>query len=153
MATRFLRQREDRRSVVRARIRGAPSSNAVGRTKDPYADEAIVRTARLVHSLRRRRNKLLGGELFSDTAWDLLLYLYVAGSEGDATGALDACAGTAAPQTTALRWLQRLEEAGLLVRDADPNDARRDHVRLTPTAARAMRDILEELRSGLGIGS
>jgi len=153
MATRFQRQREDRRGAIRARFRGPPGLTAVGRVKDPYADEAIVQTARLVHSLRRRRNKLLGAELFSDTAWDLLLYLYVAGSEGDATGALDACAGTAAPQTTALRWIQRLEEAQMLVRDVDPTDARRDHVRLTPKAAHAMRNILEELRNGLGIVS
>ena len=138
---------------MRVRLRGASGLNAMARMKDPYADEAIVRTARLVHSLRRRRNKLLGADLFSDTAWDLLLYLYVAGSEGDATGSLDACAGTAAPQTTALRWIQRLQEAQLLVRDVDPTDARRDHVRLTPRAARAMRKILEELRRGLGIGS
>ena len=151
MATRFQKQREERRGAFRGRMRHAPGLNAVGKMKDPYGKGAIVQTARLIHSLRRRRNKLLGADLFSDTAWDLLLYLYVAGSEGEATGVLDACAGTAAPQTTALRWTQRLEDAGLVLRVADPTDARRDHVRLTPKAARAMRKILEELRRGLGI--
>ena len=120
--------------------------------KHPYADEGIVAIARHVHALRRRRDRLFGSELFSDTAWDLLLHLYVAGSKGETIGVLDACAGTAAPQTTALRWIQRLEDAGMVLREADPSDARRDHVRLSAKAARSMRDLLKRLRDGCASG-
>ena len=45
-----------------------------------------------------------------------------------------ACIGAAVPTTTALRWLALLEERGLIVREADPTDARRIFVRLSADA-------------------
>ncbi len=43
----------------------------------------------------------------------------------------DACVGAGAPDTTALRRIRCLEEAGLLVRSRDPGDARRALLRLS----------------------
>jgi DNA-binding MarR family transcriptional regulator len=49
-----------------------------------------------------------------------------------------ACIGSAVPATTALRWISILERQGLLMREADPGDARRVYVRLSPRGYEAM---------------
>jgi len=43
----------------------------------------------------------------------------------------DACLGSGAPGTTALRRIRWLEQAGILVRSRDPGDARRALLRLS----------------------
>ena len=42
----------------------------------------------------------------------------------------DACPGSGAPDTTALRRIRSLEQAGILVRSQDPQDGRRSLLRL-----------------------
>jgi DNA-binding MarR family transcriptional regulator len=99
--------------------------------------------ARHMYDLRRRRDLRFGADLFSEPAWDLLLYLYIAGNGRGAICVSDACYGAAAPLTTALRWLRQLEETGLIVREDDPADARRVYVRLSAKAAKKMRKLLK----------
>lgn len=108
--------------------------------------EASVRLARCLYQLRRSRNLHFRAELFAEPAWDLLLYLYVRTREGRATCISAATCGASAPQTTALRWINRLEEEGLIAREGDRHDARRSHVRLTRPAMVAMQKLLRELR-------
>lgn len=108
--------------------------------------EASVRLARCLYQLRRSRDLHLDEELFAEPAWDLLLYLYVRTREGRATCVSAATRGAAAPQTTALRWINRLEEEGLIAREGDRHDARRSHVQLTRPAMVAMQKLLRDLR-------
>jgi DNA-binding MarR family transcriptional regulator len=115
---------------------------------DPFADAAAAAKARQVFELRRRRETLLGSDLFSDPAWDLLLYLFIAGSEGHSASVADACAAASVPSTTGLRWARQLEEAGLVMREEDPADARRWHLRLSGAAARRLQRLLEGASSG-----
>ncbi|HET9629256.1 MAG TPA: MarR family transcriptional regulator [Novosphingobium sp.] len=85
---------------------------------------------------RRRRSRILFFEesLFGEPAWDLLLDLFIAAKERKRVPVTSACIGSAVPTTTALRWLSLLEERGLVVREADPADARRIFVRLSTEA-------------------
>jgi hypothetical protein len=77
-----------------------------------------------IHSLllaRRARDGLLGKDLFSDPAWDLLLELYAAKLGGRAMTLPDLALATETPPSTAARWLSALNERGLTMSSAGPS--------------------------------
>lgn len=88
--------------------------------------------ARQAYQHRRSRNLIFGNDdLFGEPAWDILLDLFIAAKERRRISVTSACIGAAVPPTTALRWIAILESQQLLVREADPGDARRIYVTLT----------------------
>lgn len=94
-----------------------------------------LRHARRTYRNRRSRATVFGDEnLFGEPAWDLMLDLFIAAKERKRVPVTSACIGAAVPTTTALRWLAVLEERSLVVREADPSDARRVFVRLSAEA-------------------
>lgn len=98
-------------------------------------DARWLRHARRTYRNRRSRTAVFGDEtLFGEPAWDLLLDLFIAAKERKRVPVTSACIGAAVPTTTALRWLAVLEERGLVLREADPSDARRVFVRLSADA-------------------
>ena len=98
-------------------------------------DVRWLRNARRLYRDRRSREVLFGDEaLFGEPAWDLLLDLFIAAKERKRVPVTSACIGAAVPTTTALRWLSLMEERGLILREADPTDARRIFVRLSADA-------------------
>jgi len=98
-------------------------------------DVRWLTVARKAYRDRRNRDAMFGDEaLFGEPAWDLLLDLFIAAKEGKRMPVTSACIGAAVPTTTALRWLTVLEQRGLILREADPNDARRIFVRLSADA-------------------
>lgn len=98
-----------------------------------------VELARQTYDDRRRRNKIFqSDELFGEPAWDILLDLFIAAKERRRVSVTSACIGSAVPSTTALRWISILERRALLTREADPGDARRVYVRLSPSGYEAM---------------
>ncbi|TCM21996.1 DNA-binding MarR family transcriptional regulator [Novosphingobium sp. PhB165] len=98
-----------------------------------------VELARQTYDDRRRRTKIFGSEeLFGEPAWDILLDLFIAAKERRRVSVTSACIGSAVPSTTALRWITILEKQGLLVREADPGDARRVYVKLSARGYAAM---------------
>ncbi|MFM7405017.1 MAG: MarR family transcriptional regulator [Erythrobacter sp.] len=95
--------------------------------------------ARKAYALRRKREAIFGNpDLFGEPAWDILLDLFIAQSEGKTVSVSSACIGSATPPTTGLRWLGVLGDEGLIVRENDPADNRRVLVRLTQTGTAAM---------------
>ena len=80
---------------------------------------------------RAKRSKALGGNLFADPAWDMLLELYAATLGGQRVSVTSLCIAANVPATTALRWLKILEGEGLAVRNDDPLDGRRSFVSLS----------------------
>lgn len=98
-----------------------------------------VELARQTYDDRRRRTKIFRSEdLFGEPAWDILLDLFIAAKERRRVSVTSACIGSAVPSTTALRWITILEKQGLLVREADPGDARRVYVKLSARGYAAM---------------
>lgn len=98
-------------------------------------DVRWLRHARRLYRDRRARGGLFGDEaLFGEPAWDLLLDLFIAAKERKRVPVTSACIGAAVPTTTALRWLAVMEDRGLILREADPSDARRIFVRLSTDA-------------------
>ena len=102
---------------------------------------------------RRMRDQHFGNGLFEDPAWDIMLDLFAADLERSQVSVSSLCIAAAVAPTTALRWIAKLTDSGLLERHPDPFDRRRAFMELSPGAARAMRDHVSALRrAGLPLG-
>jgi len=75
-------------------------------------------------ALRSHRAHHFDPALFGEPAWALLLDLALARIEGRQTSVTSACIASAAPATTALRYIGGMVDAGLLVRMPHPDDRR-----------------------------
>jgi len=99
---------------------------------------------------RRLRDQFFAEGLFEDPAWDMLLDLYAAELEGAQVSVSSLCIAAAVAPTTALRWIGRMTDAGLFVRQPDPFDRRRAFLGLSSEARAKMERYLAALRqSGL----
>lgn len=88
--------------------------------------------ARQHYKARRARATLFGvPDLFGEPAWDMLVDLFIAAEEGKRISVSSLCIASAAPMTTALRWISILETRELVLRTSDPVDARRFYISLT----------------------
>jgi DNA-binding MarR family transcriptional regulator len=118
-----------------AAVRELRSPFAEGPGAQPFARIAAVRRA---IAARGDRKRVFNARLFSDPAWEMLLELYVAslGQRLLAFGRLADRAGVA--PTTALRWVQTLENEGLVHRQSDQLDSRRVLLELTEAGRNAM---------------
>jgi DNA-binding MarR family transcriptional regulator len=123
----------DRRSAYTA----APAESAA-----PIDPQDIRRTIRA----RRLRDQFFGAGLFEDPAWDMLLDLYAAELEHTRVSVSSLCIAAAVAPTTALRWISKMTEAGLFVRQPDPQDRRRAFMALSNDASEAMRAYLSALQ-------
>lgn len=96
--------------------------------------------AELIFHVRRERDKLFGGSGFAlkDPAWDLLLELYIANKRDRSASVTSVCYGACIPAATGIRHLRRLGKAGLVSFRRDPQDGRREFVRLTERAIAAL---------------
>jgi DNA-binding MarR family transcriptional regulator len=82
----------------------------------------------------RRRIFDDGDHLFADPGWDILLDLYIEEAEHRSVSVSSACIAAGVPPTTGLRWLDRLQQRGLLTRTPDARDGRKVYIRLTAIA-------------------
>ena len=113
---------------------------------DPQAIRAALRA-------RRLRDGFFGPGLFEDPAWDMLLDLLAAELESARVSVSSLCIAAAVAPTTALRWIGRLVETGLIERRPDPRDRRRAFVALSASGSAAMRGYLAAARrAGLSLG-
>ena len=120
------------------------------REPDIVIDAAEVRRA---IRARRLRDQQFGSGIFEDPAWDILLDLFAADLEGSQVSVSSLCIAASVAPTTALRWITKLTDSGLLERHPDPFDRRRAYMELSPSAARGMRDHVAALRrAGLPFG-
>jgi DNA-binding MarR family transcriptional regulator len=92
--------------------------------------------------VRRRREMIFGAKLFGEPVWDMLLDLFVENLRQKPVSVSSLCIASAVPLSTALRWIDSMEEAGLCKRFPDPDDGRRAFVGLTLEAMDAMVNML-----------
>lgn len=95
---------------------------------------------------RRLRDDYFGAGLFEDPAWDMLLDLFAAELERAQVSVSSLCIAAAVAPTTALRWIARMTDAGLLERQPDPFDRRRAFMGLSRRASAAMRTYITTVR-------
>ncbi|HEU0065849.1 MAG TPA: hypothetical protein VFQ57_01275 [Sphingomonas sp.] len=94
---------------------------------------------RRVIRARRLRTQFFDARLVEDPGWDMLLDLFAASLEGVQVSVSSLCIAAAVAPTTALRWITRMVDAGLLTRAADSEDRRRAFLTLTIAAEAGMR--------------
>lgn len=94
---------------------------------------------------RRMREQYFPADLFADPAWDMLLDLYAARLERQPVSVSSLCIAAAVPATTALRWIKTMTDAGLFLREADPQDGRRIFIALADAAFESMARYFEAM--------
>jgi DNA-binding MarR family transcriptional regulator len=97
---------------------------AVGPALDVAQLQAMVR-------FRRQRDAILGAELFGEPVWEMLLDLLIARLLGKRVAVSSLCIASQAPESTALRHIQRMIKAGLVDKVDDPSDGRRSLIMLS----------------------
>ncbi|WP_225205654.1 helix-turn-helix domain-containing protein [Novosphingobium huizhouense] len=117
------------------------------------SEELTLGIAKRLYRDRRRRGDMFDADLFGEPAWDMLLDLYIAACEDRQVSTTSACIGANVPVATGLRWIQLLENQGLIARKADPRDARRVWISLTANARRSLRSYFAASIQQAGRGS
>jgi DNA-binding MarR family transcriptional regulator len=120
-----------------------PSGNAAS----PEQHRMLCEHARQIRYQRGVRAELFDRSIFGEPAWDMLLALYTI--DGDRrrlnTGDLAELASVAL--TTALRWLDYLEEQSLIERRSNPFDQRMVYVELADKGRAKMDSYLLRIHS------
>lgn len=98
----------------------------------------LASVARSIHYARRRRDRWFEQGLFGEPAWDMLLDAFAHKVTGKqlTTKSISFASGVAL--TTALRWLNVLQEVGLIRRIPSQRDRRETIVELTDKGYRMM---------------
>ncbi|MFV0645884.1 MAG: hypothetical protein ACK5NN_15555 [Sphingomonadaceae bacterium] len=116
----------------------APAGQTV---KAPIEDASLIRR---VIVRRKARARYFDPDLFADPAWDMLLDLAAARAERQLVSVSSLCIASGVPHTTALRWIGRLTEAGMLIRIEDEADKRRAFIVLSDKAVDALARYLQD---------
>lgn len=123
-------------------LTAALTTDIVGRR--PLPDHNLVRQ---ILRQRRLRAEFFGNSLFADPAWDILLDLTAARTEGKRVSVTSLCIAANVPATTALRWILQMTESGLLQRTNDDQDRRRAYVSLSDKGANLVAEYFWQARS------
>ena len=128
------------RTILGGRTAPVTDASSQGLLRDaanewPRAPGARRALANAQKASRRRllRRQLVGAaDLFGEPAWDMLIDLFIHEGEEKAVSTSSLCIASGLPMTSALRLLQRLCDAGLVTREPDRLDGRRNFIRLSP---------------------
>ena len=115
----------------------------------PAPDALRLDFARRLFRFHARVNDLFGARIFRDTAWPILLELFIDAHDGRKSCVTKLSHGLRVSPTTGLRQVERLEEEGLITRRDDPADARRTCVVLTAKAMQGVSRVLDAMRREL----
>lgn len=110
---------------------------------------ALAAYARRLLKARRTIAKVMPKKLFRDSAWDVMLELYIGAVEGEDVFVKQAIIASGECPATAMRIISRLDKNGFLARNGDATDQRRVIVTLTPKGCEAMELVLEQLGGDL----
>lgn len=124
--------------AVEALSRAAARNNSV-------AEKLLVEGARQLLQARLKMARIVPGGLLRDSAWDMMLELFINGEEGGILYVKQLIIASGESSTAAMRRIDRLEEAGFLERFPDPLDRRRVIVRLKERGRAAMVAMLEHV--------
>ena len=105
----------------------------------------LAKKATLLLRQAKMREKYLPRELLGEPAWNILLDLFVQFAGDAKVSSTSLCIAADCPQSTALRYLGRLEEAGLIEREDSRHDGRVTLYGLTKQGVVAVGRVLEKV--------
>lgn len=108
--------------------------------------DKLVELAGKIYHGRRLRDRYLNTSLLGEPVWDMLLALYCFSASGKALSVSGLCHSAGVPQTTALRWIQVMEQKKLIRRTKDWDDGRRTLLSLTDETKQLLDDYLATLQ-------
>ncbi len=117
----------------------------------PEAGRAIERnavnlayTAKLIYAKRQVRRKYISGDLLAEPAWDMLLELFMQFAGGAKVSITSLAHASHVPMTTALRYIDMLENEGLVERTRSNVDKRVTLLNLSKSGIVAVGTVLEQ---------
>lgn len=105
---------------------------------------------RLIWQIQAVRREIFPEEHLPTASWEMLSELMSLELAGRRTSVGGLCLAASCPVTTALRRIEELVELGLIAKEQDPADARRQHVRLTSAGRTKMEQFLTRVADELG---
>jgi DNA-binding MarR family transcriptional regulator len=126
----------------------APSRGS--RRSDGWTEGELAVIAEAIYRDRRRREEVLPIEA-REPQWDILLDLFIQTARNRKVSVTSACIAAGVPQSTALRALDQLAEAGLVKRVPDVIDKRRLWIVPTRRAMAGMRHYLAQTALAAGL--
>jgi DNA-binding MarR family transcriptional regulator len=104
----------------------------------------LAAVARAEYSGRRRCERIFDEHIFAEPAWDMLLNLYIQGQQAQPVSIRALRIAAAVPQTTAVRWIRRLDSLKYIKRSPSPDDNRVIHVTLSDRGQKLIERYLRE---------
>ena len=126
--------------------RGEAAPSNIEKTCPVASQNTRLEVARRIYDMRRSREQFLPVEMFSEPAWDILLFLYIARAEQHRATVGAACASAGVPVSTALRWIQRLVTVGMVEKEAHPTNQRVHWLTLAPNTQCQLDRFLDRLK-------
>jgi len=112
----------------------------------PEDRERLRADAARVQASRELRRKLFDPQIFGEYGWDILLALYVNENTRGRLNTSELCDRSGAAMTTALRWLDFLEERDLINRFDSTVDQRIVYVELSPKGRTTIDEYFLQMR-------
>lgn len=125
--------------------RAVEALSDAARRSGSVAEMQLVDGARQLLRARTKMARIAPKGLLRDSAWDMMLELFISGQEGGILFVKQLLHSSGESTTAALRRIDRLEEAGFIERFPDPLDRRRVIVRLQDRGRAAMFAMLEHV--------
>lgn len=119
-------------------------SRAAARTGS-VAEKQLVEGARQLLRARLKMARIAPKGLLRDSAWDMMLELFINGEEGGILYVKQLMLISGESSTAAMRRIDRLEEAGFIERFPYPFDGRRVIVQLKDSGRTAMLAMLQHV--------
>ena len=129
------------------------ASQAAENIASPEQRALLRGHARQIRFSRDLRQKTFDRNIFGEPAWDVLLALYTIDGDQRRLNIRELAKLTSLALTTVLRWLDYLEEHGLIDRRPNPFDQRMVYVELSNKGRDAMDRYLMQMRGAEMFGS
>lgn len=147
-AVKGLAEKFDAALAILDEIRAASGFDVFGEERirlEPRCETALQAAERAYEDRRSRSEQFSASKLFGEPAWDILLDLFIHQSRHEQATVRSACLGSGTSDAVATRWLQVLENEGLVQIMQDLEDKNRRLVSLTAEGYESMLRYLEKI--------